>query len=95
MRSSIGCASNFAFRAASGRLGRQAALFAGVEAVALALNAALYHTVATWTALTPSTAVAARVVTTHLVFLLWSYQAWKRVFRPTDDPAVAGPVSPA
>jgi ceramide glucosyltransferase len=88
---------HYAFRAASGALGRQAALFLAVEAVALTLNAALYHAVAAWAPLTLSTAVGARVVTTHLVFLLWSFPAWKRVFRPADEGALAlrGPASHA
>lgn len=71
---------HFAFRARGGDLRRQAALFVATEAVALALNAALYHAVASFVPLVPSTAVLARAFTTHLVFLLWSYPVWKRVF---------------
>lgn len=71
---------HFAFRAGRGDLRRQAALFVATEAVALALNAALYHAVASRVALAPATAVLARAITTNLVFLLWSYPVWKRVF---------------
>ena len=71
---------HFAFRAGTGDLRRQAALFLAAEAVALALNAALYHGVASLVSLTPATAVLARAITTNLVFLLWSYPVWKRVF---------------
>lgn len=80
---------HFAFRAASGSLRRQLALFAVTEAVALALNAALYHAAA---ALAPPGvlgAVALRAVTTNLVFVFWSYPVWRRVFRPAE-PAAAG-----
>jgi putative flippase GtrA len=71
---------HFAFRARGGNLRRQAALFVATEAVALGLNAALYHGVASLFPLVPATAVLARAITTNLVFLLWSYPVWKRVF---------------
>jgi putative flippase GtrA len=71
---------HFAFRARGGNLRRQAALFVATEAVALVLNAALYHAVASLFPLVPATAVLARAITTNLVFLLWSYPVWKRVF---------------
>lgn len=71
---------HFAFRASAGRIQRQALLFVATEVVAMALNAALYHAVASLP-LTPVTAVLARAITTNIVFLLWSYPAWKRVFR--------------
>ena len=70
----------FAFRARGGDPRRQAALFLATEAVALTLNAALYHAIASLVPLVPATAVLARAITTHLVFLLWSYPVWKRVF---------------
>ncbi len=71
---------HFAFRARGGNLRRQAALFVATEAVALVLNASLYHAVASLIPLVPVTAVIARAITTNLVFLLWSYPVWKRVF---------------
>jgi len=67
----------------------QAALFVATEAVALALNAALYHGVASLFPLVPATAVLARAVTTNLVFLLWSYPVWKRVFAAPTSRAAA------
>lgn len=69
----------FAFRA-KGPLHRQAALFALAEAVTLLLNGALYHAVATLLPLSTAEAVVARAITTNLVFVLWSYPVWKRVF---------------
>jgi putative flippase GtrA len=80
---------HFAFRARGGDLRRQAALFVATEAVALMLNAALYHGVASLVPLVPTTAVLARAVTTNLVFLLWSYPVWKRVFAAPSPPAAA------
>jgi putative flippase GtrA len=73
---------HFAFRAASGRLVRQAVLFGATEAAALALNAALYHAVVTFVPLTRAGAVFARLLTTNLVFLSFSYPLWRRVFQP-------------
>src|SRR5512132_3119468 len=80
---------HFAFRARGGDLRWQAALFVAAEAVALALNAALYHGVASLVPLVPATAVLARAVTTNLVFLLWSYPVWKRVFAAPASRAAA------
>lgn len=72
---------HYAFRATGGSLRRQAALFAATELVAIGLNAALYHVAIGWVAAGTLSAVAVRAVTTNLVFLLWSYPAWCRVFR--------------
>jgi putative flippase GtrA len=80
---------HFAFRARGGDLRRQAALFVATEAVALTLNAALYHGVASFVPLVPATAVLARAITTNLVFLLWSYPVWKRVFAAPAHPVTA------
>jgi putative flippase GtrA len=73
---------HFAFRASGGDVKRQAALFALSEGVTMLLNGALYHVVATRMTLGPMGAVIARVVTTNLVFVLWSYPVWSRIFRP-------------
>lgn len=78
---------HFAFRAQTGRLKRQALLFVGSEIVTMALNAALYQAVATRWTLAPAAAVLARAITTNLVFLLWSYPVWKRVFAPAPPVA--------
>ena len=77
----------FAFRS-RGPLGRQAALFAASEVVTLALNFLLYQLVVTRVPrLGPAGAVLARAVTTNLVFLLWSYPVWARVFRGQGEAA--------
>jgi putative flippase GtrA len=73
---------HFAFRAGGGDVKRQAALFAATEAVTMLLNGLLYHLVATRFPLGPAAAVAVRAVTTNLVFVLWSYPVWSRIFRP-------------
>jgi putative flippase GtrA len=80
---------HFAFRARSGSLRRQVVLFAATEAVALALNGVLYDLVAQRFTLGTATAVLARAITTSLVFLLWSYPVWKRVFATPGAPAKA------
>lgn len=81
----------FAFRAQGGDVRRQAILFAITEAVTLILNGLLYHLVATHLALGAASAVAARAVTTNLVFVCWSYPVWSRIFQPA--PAAAAPAS--
>jgi putative flippase GtrA len=81
---------HFAFRAGGASFGRQAALFAASEAVALALNAALYHAVAVAVPLDAAGAVVARAITTNLVFVLWSYPVWRRVFQPARAAGAAG-----
>jgi putative flippase GtrA len=80
---------HFAFRAASGRITRQAPLFVATETAAMALNAALYHAVAGLAPLGLTGALLARILTTHIVFLGFSYPAWKRVFKPVK-PALTG-----
>jgi putative flippase GtrA len=72
---------HFAFRASSGSLARQALGYALVEVVALVLNGALYDATLV---LFPETRAAfwvVRLVTSHVVFLCWSYPLWRRVFR--------------
>ena len=71
---------HFAFRGQGGSLARQAGLFAVTELVTMALNFLLYHLVVTHVALGPAGAVVARAVTTNLVFVLWSYPVWARIF---------------
>ena len=80
---------HFVFRASSGPLRRQALLFLGSEAVAMALNAALYHGVATYIPLTKVGAVVARMITTHLVFVLFSYPVSRRIFHLPGPPTAA------
>ena len=73
---------HFAFRAGAGDVRRQALLFVLSEAVTMLLNGLLYHLVATRLTLGPAGAVIARAITTNLVFVLWSYPIWSRIFRP-------------
>lgn len=71
---------HFAFRARQGSLTKQALGYTAVEVVALALNGILYDLALR---LVPGAAHAywlVRLVTSHLVFLLWSYPLWRRVF---------------
>ena len=80
---------HFAFKASSGSLRRQATLYAITEAIALALNALLYDV--SVRALHPGAggALAIRLVTTHVVFIAWSYPVWRRVFGAPKAVAVA------
>ena len=72
---------HFAFKAASGHAGKQALGYTAVELVALALNAALYDFVLRSMPVTAHAYWLVRLATSHLVFLLWSYPLWRRVFR--------------
>jgi putative flippase GtrA len=76
---------HFAFGAASGSLRRQATGFALAETAALALNAVLYHLVASAFPLGVLAALGARAITTNAVYLGFSYPIWKRVFRPMEE----------
>ena len=73
---------HFAFRAVQGSLARQAILYTLVEIAALAANGALFDLVIR---LLPNglawAYVPVRLVTSHLVFLAWSYPLWRFVFR--------------
>lgn len=82
---------HYAFRAAQGSLARQATLYTLVELVALALNGVLFdlvmrllaaHAVASHSAPVAAWAYApVRLVTSHVVFLAWSYPLWRLVFK--------------
>ncbi len=74
----IGCRL-FVFRS-RGRLQPQIAGFIAAEAGTLTLNAILFHFVIT---LTPVPYAVARSLSSFLVFALFSFPAWKHVFR--DD----------
>jgi len=80
---------HFAFRAASGSLARQAALYTLVELVALALNGVLFDLALRLPFVHASWYVPVRLVTSHVVFLAWSYPLWRFVFRPQRAPAPA------
>ena len=77
---------HFAFRAAHGSLARQAVLYTVVELAALAANGVLFDIV--MRLLPPGLAwayVPVRLVTSHLVFLAWSYPLWRLVFRVPEE----------
>jgi putative flippase GtrA len=71
---------HFAFRASAGSFARQALGYTVVEVVALALNGALYDIVLRTAPGTVHAYWAVRLVTSHVVFLFWSYPLWRRVF---------------
>jgi len=81
---------HFAFRAAQGSLARQAVYYTIVELAALAANGVLFDVVMR---LLPAhlawAYVPVRLVTSHVVFLAWSYPLWRLVFRlPREAQAV-------
>ncbi len=78
----------FAFRS-KGPIAREALLFGAAEVVTLGLNVGLFHVVDVGAALLggqgalgAGRAMLARAATTNLVFVAWSYPAWKWVFAP-------------
>jgi putative flippase GtrA len=80
---------HFAFRATEGSLPKQAVLYAIVELAALGANGLLFDIV--MRLLPPGLAwayVPVRLVTSHIVFLAWSYPLWRLVFR-VPQPAQA------
>lgn len=70
---------HFAFRASSGSLSRQAALYTVVEVIALAMNGVLFDVAVRTLPHAPYWLV--RLATSHLVFLCWSYPLWAKVFK--------------
>lgn len=72
---------HFAFRASTGSLPRQAALYTLVELVALALNGVLFDVAMRALPAHGAAYLLTRLVTSHVVFLLWSYPLWRLVFR--------------
>ena len=73
---------HFAFRAAGGSLARQAALYTIVELAALGANGVLFDVVMRLLPVHFAWAyVPVRLVTSHVVFLAWSYPLWRLVFR--------------
>jgi putative flippase GtrA len=73
---------HFAFRATSGSLAKQAALYTIVELAALAANGILFDVVMRLLPANLAWAyVPVRLVTSHVVFLAWSYPLWRFVFR--------------
>lgn len=70
----------FAFRARGGSIAKQAVGYTLVEVVALGLNGFLYDTVLRVYPTTSGAYWVVRLVTSHVVFLCWSYPLWRRVF---------------
>jgi putative flippase GtrA len=77
---------HFAFRAAHGSLAKQAVGYGAVELVALGLNGVLFDVAMQLLPGHPGWYAPVRLVTSHLVFLAWSYPLWRLVFR-TPAPA--------
>jgi putative flippase GtrA len=71
---------HFAFRAAQGPVMTQAIGYTVVELVALALNGVLYDTVLRAFPSTASSFWLVRLITSHVIFLAWSYPLWRKVF---------------
>jgi putative flippase GtrA len=78
---------HFAFRAQGGHVARQAAGYTVVEVVALVLNGWLYDTVLRLVPGARAAYAIVRLVTSHAVFLGWSYPLWKKVFALPGDVA--------
>jgi putative flippase GtrA len=72
---------HFVFRAGRGSLPKQAALYVIVELLSLGLNAVLFDLAMRLLVAHPTLYVPARLVTSHLVFLGFSYPLWRFVFR--------------
>jgi putative flippase GtrA len=80
---------HFAFRAKGGSLTRQAIGYTAVEVVALVLNGVLYDLALRMLPGALPLYWLVRVVTSHLVFLCWSYPLWRKVFRGPEPIAAA------
>jgi putative flippase GtrA len=78
---------HFAFRARDGSVAKQALGYTVVELVALALNGLLYDTVLRLAPQTAHAYWAVRLVTSHVVFLAWSFPLWRKVFAVKALPA--------
>ena len=72
---------HFAFRARGGSLTRHALGYTAVEVVALVLNGVLYDLALRVFPGALHLYWLVRIVTSHLVFLCWSYPLWRKVFR--------------
>lgn len=75
---------HFAFRARNGSLKRQATLYAVTEIVALALNGILYDAIVRMVHPHAMGAIVVRLITTHVVFVAFSYPIWRKVFCARD-----------
>ncbi len=75
----------FAFKAHHGHAGKQAAGYTAVELVALGLNGLLYDTALRLVPGARAVYWLVRIVTSHAVFLGWSYPLWRKVFAVPAD----------
>ncbi len=75
------------FHARAGSIVKQASLFVLVELFALALNGLLYELAMRSPTVShqPQAYLVVRLVTSHVVFLGWSYPLWRLVFRDAPD----------
>ncbi len=80
---------HFAFRARKGPLLRQLALYAVVESGALLLNGLLFEAALRLFPQASGAYMGLRLVTSHLVFLGYSYPLWHRVFHMPQRPRAA------
>jgi putative flippase GtrA len=78
---------HFAFRAGAGNIAKQAVGYTVVEVVALLLSGALYDLVLRSVPVMAHVYWAVRLVTSHVVFLAWSFPLWRRVFAVAPDTA--------
>jgi hypothetical protein len=76
----------YAFRARRGNVGTQALGYSAVEIVALGLNGLAFDTVLRFLPSVAHFFWLVRLGTTNLVFLLWSYPLWAKVFRVREVP---------
>jgi putative flippase GtrA len=84
---------HFVFRAKEGSIAKQALLFFVVEAAALLLNGVLYDHAMRIVA--PSLYAIARLVTSNVVYVFFSYPLWRFVFRTRRSAAwTRSPSSP-
>ena len=79
-----------AFRARRGDTKREIVLFALVQIGGLALSAILYDLVMRSSPAAARHYVAARMVTTNVVWLAYSFPLWHLVFKPKADPPSPG-----
>ncbi len=70
----------FAFRAKDGDFAKQALGYTAVEVVALALNGVLYDLALRTFPVAAHAYWLVRLITSHAVFLAWSYPLWRKVF---------------
>jgi putative flippase GtrA len=81
---------HFAFRAQQGSLVKQASLYTLVEGLGLGYAGVLYDAALRVIPGASHLYWAVRLVTSHIVFLTWSYPLWRRIFATPQVEAAAG-----